>query len=81
MNLDSKEDKSVLPTAQGYSKAYAAQDLKSDIRKKYDIKLSIHGITANSPIDVQKELGFDKIIANELVIKNNKITIKNNSIF
>ena len=58
---ESIEDKSVLPTAQGYSKAYAAKDLKSELRKKYDIKLSIHGITANPPIDVQKELGFDKV--------------------
>ena len=56
-----KEDKSVLPTAQGYSKAYAAQDLKSELRKKYDIKLSIHGITSNPPLDIQKELGFDKV--------------------
>ena len=58
---NAKEDKSVLPTAQGYSKAFAANDLKSELRKKYDIKLSIHGITSNPPLDVQKELGFDKV--------------------
>ena len=58
---DAKEDKSILPTAVGYSKAFAANDIKSELRIKYDIKLSIHGITANPPLDVQKELGFDKV--------------------
>ena len=58
---DAIEDKSVLPTAQGYSKAFASQDLKSKLRIKYDIKLSIHGITANPPMEVQKKLGFDKV--------------------
>ena len=54
-------DKSILPTAQGYSKNFASRPLKNKIRKKYDIKLSIHGITANPPIEVQKELGFDHV--------------------
>ena len=54
-------DKSILPTAQGYSKNFASRPPKSKIRKKYDIKLSIHGITANPPIEVQKELGFDHV--------------------
>jgi hypothetical protein len=54
-------DKSILPTAQGYSKAFAARPLKREIRKRHDIKLSIHGITANPPIEVQKELRFDHV--------------------
>jgi|TARA_B100000085_G_C18520649_1_gene503526 hypothetical protein len=58
---ESIDDKSVLPTAQGYSKAFASKHLKREIRKKYNIKLSMHGITANPPIDVQKELGFEKV--------------------
>ena len=58
---DAIEDKSVLPTAQGYSKAFASRPFKRELRKKYDIKLSIHGITSNPPLDVQRELGFDKV--------------------
>lgn len=54
-------DKSILPTAEGYSKAFAARQIKSELRKKYDIQLSMHGITSNPPVEVQKKLGFDKV--------------------
>lgn len=54
-------DKSILPTIEGYSKAVASRPHKSAIRKKYDIKLSLHGITANPPIEEQKKFGIDKV--------------------
>ena len=56
-----KPDKSILPSAEGYSKTFAARPLKRKIRKKYDIKLSMHGITANPPVEVQKELEFEHV--------------------
>lgn len=51
-------NKETLPTIQGHAKAVASRQLKHELRKKYNIKLSMHGITANPPIEVQKELGF-----------------------
>tara|TARA_B100000424_G_C22937118_1_gene498622 strand:+ start:963 stop:1712 length:750 start_codon:yes stop_codon:yes gene_type:complete len=51
-------NKETLPTIQGHAKAVAAKPHKHELRKKYDIKLSMHGITANPPIEVQEKLGF-----------------------
>lgn len=50
--------KEFLPSIEGHSKAVSSRPMKQDIRKKYNIKLSMHGITANPPVEIQKEFGF-----------------------
>ena len=41
--------------------AVAARDLKKEIRRKYNITMSTHGITRNPPVEVQKEMGFTHV--------------------
>jgi hypothetical protein len=55
---DAQPDKSILPTPEGFSKAWTARPFKRKIRQKYKLKLSTHGISHNPPVDVQKEMGF-----------------------
>ena len=55
---DAQPDKSILPSPQGYSKAWSSRPFKKAIRIKYKAKLSAHGISHNPPIEVQEEMGF-----------------------
>lgn len=56
--IEEAEDKSIFPTVWGHAKAVSSRKPKSIIRKKYDITLSMHGISKNPPIEVQEEMGF-----------------------
>lgn len=59
---DLQPDKSILPTPQGYSKAWTSRPYKAAIRRKYKTKLSTHGISHNPPIDVQEKMGFQHTV-------------------
>ena len=49
------------PTVFGHAKAVAAREPKREIRKRYNITMSTHGITRNPPVEVQKEMGFTHV--------------------
>lgn len=59
--ISEAKDKSIFPSVLGHAKSVAQREYKSEMRKKYKMTMSTHGITANPPIEVQKELGFEHV--------------------
>ena len=59
--IESSDTPEIFPTVYGHAKGVATREAKRAIRKKYDITLSMHGISKNPPIEVQEKNGFTHV--------------------
>ena len=59
--IEESDTPEIFPTVFGHAKGVATREPKRAIRKKYDITLSMHGISKNPPIEVQEKYGFTHV--------------------